>query len=121
MKKLDNIVVYMITSTYVCCRWGIVGVSSQMIMGQVTAEHYQDEIENITLHTGRLCPNVTDEDTGSIHSASTLHHHAAYTTATRITGDKEYPLHTMQLLKAYLVRQSWDLNLTSTVDFVMVG
>lgn len=72
-------------------------MSSQLIMGQVTTEHYQDEIENITLHTGRLCPNVTDDDTGSIHSASTLHHHAAYTTATRITGDKEYPLHTTQL------------------------
>lgn len=71
-------------------RWAIVGVSSQLVLGQVTRERYQEEIGSLTLHIGRLCPGAVDDETGSLQTTTSVA--AAYTTATRVTAAKEYPL-----------------------------
>lgn len=62
-----------------------------MVLGQVSVQHYQQETGEVTLHTGRLCPSVADDDNCSLHSSSTGTQATTYTTATRITADKEYP------------------------------
>ncbi|XP_054283737.1 cell division control protein 45 homolog isoform X1 [Macrosteles quadrilineatus] len=83
--------------------WGIVGVTSQLVLRQVTVERYQSEIERITLHIGRLCPPITttDDDQSSVHSRSETC--SNYTTATRVTGDKDLSL---TLYRHWTVEQS---------------
>lgn len=72
-------------------RWAIVGVTTQLVLGQVQPQRYQRELESLQLHIGRLCPSIIDnDDNSSHHSASTIHH-GYVGPVLKITSEKEYP------------------------------
>lgn len=69
--------------------WGIVGVVEQFVLGKVEILQYLNEVEKISAHVGRLCPNIQDTSDTASQSSTSL---STTSTALRISCEKEYPL-----------------------------
>lgn len=72
-------------------RWGIVGVVEQFILGKVEILQYLNEVEKISAHVGRLCPNIQDNTLDATLSQSFVNGSSTARASLRIDCEKEYP------------------------------
>uniref|UniRef100_A0A1B6DFH6 Cell division control protein 45 homolog n=1 Tax=Clastoptera arizonana TaxID=38151 RepID=A0A1B6DFH6_9HEMI len=73
--------------------WAIVGITQQFVLGHVPVQKYQDELDSLQLHIGRLCPNIVDnDDTASQHSGSSLSNNPSFNTSLKIISEKDLNL-----------------------------
>lgn len=77
-------------SHYLCFRWGIIGVVEQFILNRVEILQYLNEVEKISSHIGRLCPNIQNNSDNFSQTSFVSSHQNNVTPTLRINCEKEY-------------------------------